>query len=160
MPARNKRFHRHEPFQHDENLRFERAEGPVGWFNPTRAHFLYPVVSRVKDDAAKIHDSSNSPPDSKQNPDSQPELTQPAKSVRFLWRSRDNRKGRHALLVQRPAPGEESHFVTPRRTSDPREVLKNIKRTFTYFPVWDVSWLVAFIFTWGSVVWVLNVRMT
>ena len=27
---------------------------------------------------------------------------------------------------------------------------------FTYYPYWDVSWLVAFVFTWGSVVWVIN----
>jgi len=35
-------------------------------------------------------------------------------------------------------------------------VLRNIWRTFTYFPVWDISWLVAFIFTLGSCVWVIN----
>lgn len=29
-------------------------------------------------------------------------------------------------------------------------------RTFTYFPVWDISWLVAFIFTLGSCIWVMN----
>lgn len=27
---------------------------------------------------------------------------------------------------------------------------------FTYFPIWDVSWLVAVTFTVGSIVWVLN----
>lgn len=27
---------------------------------------------------------------------------------------------------------------------------------FTYYPVWDISWLVAFTFTLGSVVWVIN----
>ena len=27
---------------------------------------------------------------------------------------------------------------------------------FTYFPVWDVSWLVAVTFTVGSMVWVIN----
>ncbi|EXJ87817.1 hypothetical protein A1O1_04744 [Capronia coronata CBS 617.96] len=156
MPPRNKHFRRHEPFQHDKTLTLERAEGPVGWFNPTRAHFLYPVRSRLKDGAETGHTSDESPHESHQNIASQPEATQPAKTVKFLWRSRDNRKGRHALLVRRPAPGEESHFVTPRCTSDPSEVLKNVVRTFTYFPIWDISWLVAFIFTWGSVVWVLN----
>lgn len=27
---------------------------------------------------------------------------------------------------------------------------------FTYYPVWDISWLVAYIFTWGSIVWCIN----
>ena len=27
---------------------------------------------------------------------------------------------------------------------------------FTYFPYWDVSWLVAVIFTLGSAIWVIN----
>jgi len=26
----------------------------------------------------------------------------------------------------------------------------------TQYPVWDVSWLVAYIFTWGSIIWVIN----
>lgn len=26
----------------------------------------------------------------------------------------------------------------------------------THYPVWDISWIVAYIFTWGSIVWVLN----
>ena len=27
---------------------------------------------------------------------------------------------------------------------------------FTRYPYWDISWWVAFIFTWGSIVWVIN----
>jgi len=153
MPSRNKHFRWREPFQ-GEKLTLERAEGPFGFLNPTRAHFLYPTASRT--------DNNITPPESTDSDHEladRPESFEPAKNVRFLWRSRDNRKGRHALLVQRPAPGEEAHFLAPRRTSHPREVLNNIIRTFTYFPIWDISWLVAFIFTWGSVVWVLNVRI-
>jgi hypothetical protein len=60
------------------------------------------------------------------------------------------------LLVQKPAAGEESQYLVPRRTSHYKEVLKTILLTFTYFPVWDISWLVAFVFTVGSMVWVIN----
>jgi hypothetical protein len=35
-------------------------------------------------------------------------------------------------------------------------VLKNIRRMFTHYPVYDISWLVAYVFTWGSVVWCIN----
>jgi len=27
---------------------------------------------------------------------------------------------------------------------------------FTQYPVWDISWLVAYIFVWGSIVWIIN----
>ena len=121
MP-RNKAFTR-EPFHGDDALSLERALGPVGFLNPTRAHFSH----------------------SKEN-------AQPA--VSFLWRSRDSRKGRHPLLI----PSSESNL--PRATSHPAEILKTIVRTVTYFPVWDISWLVAFIFTLGSVVWVINVSIS
>jgi hypothetical protein len=47
--------------------------------------------------------------------------------------------------------------MVPRRSSHPKEILKTVIKTFTHYPIWDISWLVAFIFTWGSVVWVLNV---
>ncbi|KIW97533.1 uncharacterized protein Z519_01117 [Cladophialophora bantiana CBS 173.52] len=157
MPPRNRHFHTREPFQHDHRLILERAEGPFSFLNPTRAHFNHSgSVSKVtSDDTAASHESVDNAADH-EIPKRYSESNVPAKNVRFLWRSRDNRKGRHPLLVQRPKPGEEAYFVTPRRTSDPREVLKTVVKTFTSFPIWDISWLVAFIFTWGSVVWVLN----
>ena len=71
--------------------------------------------------------------------------------VNFRWRSRDNRKGRHALQV----PSEGGANLPP-RTNTTTAVLKGITRMFYRFPVWDISWLVAFIFTLGSVVWVIN----
>ncbi|KAL2419237.1 hypothetical protein ABEF95_004145 [Exophiala dermatitidis] len=157
MPARSRHFRRRQPFEHDHSLILERADGPVGFFNPTRAHFLYSTVSRVKEQIEKeVQDTDDAVRDGVKEEKREHKSPEAAKNVRFLWRSRDNRKGRHALLVQRPAPGEESSFLAPRSTSDPREILRNVKRTLTYFPFWDISWLVAFIFTWGSVVWVIN----
>ncbi|KAL6879126.1 hypothetical protein J3F83DRAFT_725161 [Trichoderma novae-zelandiae] len=163
MPARNSRFHTREPFRHDAKLTLQHAEGPFRFLNPTRAHFDHSALSAPRfprdetktpresggDDAeaaATRHDQSKEAADS----------NVPAKNVRFLWRSRDNRKGRHALLVQRPLPGEDAPFMTPRRSSHPREILKTVIKTFVCYPIWDISWLVGFIFTWGSVVWVIN----
>jgi hypothetical protein len=165
MPPRNRHFHTREPFQHDDRLTLQHAEGPFGFLNPTRAHFDHsglatPSKDTTPDDQATSHESVNDDENAKSSPkDQQPaaEAMVPAKDVRFLWRSRDNRKGRHPLLVRRAGPGEDTPFMTPRRTSHPREVLKTVIKTFTYFPIWDISWLVGFIFTWGSVVWVINV---
>lgn len=164
MPPRNQHFHGHlhEPFK-DDKLALQRAEGPVGFLNPTRAHFHYPLSSGTKTHLAKGDESENSDVngtgDGSQQQPNEEEDEEPAHNVKFLWRSRDNRKGRHALVVQRPQPGEDAPFLVPRQTSHYKEVLKVIWLTFTYFPVWDISWLVAFIFTLGSVVWVMNVRV-
>ena len=160
MPPRNKHFHTREPFENDNRLTLRHAEGPFTFLNPTRAHFEHSALSpkRETDDLATSQDSVDDEAAKHGTPNDLGEANTPAKDVRFLWRSRDNRKGRHPLLVQRPGPGEEAHYLTARTTSHPREVLKVIIKTFTYFPIWDISWLVAFIFTWGSVVWVMNVR--
>ncbi|KAH6611445.1 hypothetical protein Trco_001465 [Trichoderma cornu-damae] len=150
MPARrNRRFVTREPFDDDDRLTLQHAEGPFGFLNPTRAHFDHSALvpgPTSSDDAEARHEP----------PKQGGEDNVPAKNVRFLWRSRDNRKGRHPLLVQEPLPGEDAPFMTPRPTSHPKEIMKAVIKTLTHYPIWDISWLVAFIFTWGSVVWVLN----
>ncbi|KAF3935189.1 hypothetical protein ABW20_dc0109804 [Dactylellina cionopaga] len=151
MSSRNKQFRTHEPFKDDSRLTLNRADGPFDFLNPTRAHFLYPVLSRRSTQSQEGERVERG-----QEHSSKTSSDVPTENVRFVWRSRDNRKGRHALVVQKPGPGEKPHFLVPRRTSHPREILKTVIRTFTCFPVWDISWLVAFIFTLGSVVWVIN----
>jgi hypothetical protein len=73
--------------------------------------------------------------------------------VRFKWTSRNNRKGRHAIVV---APTTDSKRTTPRLTASPRSIARNIWRMLTYYPVWDISFDVAYVFTIGSVIWVIN----
>ena len=51
---------------------------------------------------------------------------------------------------------ESSSIETPTPTNRVREVVKGLWRMASYYPYWDVSWLVAVIFTFGSVVWVIN----
>ncbi|KAI9871135.1 MAG: hypothetical protein M1830_003281, partial [Pleopsidium flavum] len=80
---------------------------------------------------------------------------QRASDIQFQWRSRDNRKGRHALRVE-PDDSPDAKYITPKSTSSFREGLKGIGRMFIQYPYWDVSYLVAIIFTLGSVVWVIN----
>ncbi|KAL9109775.1 MAG: hypothetical protein Q9227_005644 [Pyrenula ochraceoflavens] len=77
--------------------------------------------------------------------------------ISFSWRSRDNRKGRHTLQVQKKAADDEIVKKTmPARTNTPRAVLKNIGRMFYVFPVWDISYLGAVIFCIGSAIFVVD----
>ncbi|KAL5375136.1 hypothetical protein DPSP01_011449 [Paraphaeosphaeria sporulosa] len=76
--------------------------------------------------------------------------------VRFKWSSRNNRKGRHALLIDRHQITSKTQGATPRPTSSPRSIARGLWRMLTYYPVWDVSFDVAYVFTLGSVIWVTN----
>lgn len=159
MPARNRRFFTREPFRHDDRLTLQHAEGPCGFLNPTRAHFDHSKLcaGSASNEIVTPQESGDDAEARRKPPKQDVDSNVPAKNIRFLWRSRDNRKGRHPLLVQPPRAGEEAPFMTPRPTTHPKEILKTVIKTFTHYPVWDISWLVAFIFTWGSVVWVINV---
>jgi hypothetical protein len=95
-----------------------------------------------------------------------------AEEVQRLYRTRDNRKGkspfleaqflinifvfagRHAIVVTPTA--EKGKYLTPPSTSTAKETLKGIWRMFSTYPYWDVSYLVAIIFTFGSVIWCIN----
>lgn len=50
----------------------------------------------------------------------------------------------------------EFKHPTPSSTSSFHSVARNVRRMLTFYPVWDVSFDVAFFFTIGSVIWVIN----
>lgn len=150
----NKHFHPdHEPFRNHKSLQIEHGytHGPFTFLNPTRAQFRHESLNNNVQSSSSTVGSTRTSEEDTAGPDEQP-----ASDVRFLWRSRDNRKGRHTLLVEDAVPGKDAAFITPQRTSRPREILRNVVRMFTYFPYWDISWQVAIFFTLGSVVWVIN----
>ncbi|KAL1877904.1 hypothetical protein Daus18300_002257 [Diaporthe australafricana] len=84
--------------------------------------------------------------------------------IYHIWHSRDNRKGRHALALTTSAAASAASTATtavsghhqPRPTTTARATLQGIARMLLRYPVWDVSYDVAAVFTLGSVVWVLN----
>ncbi|KAH7088209.1 hypothetical protein FB567DRAFT_333451 [Paraphoma chrysanthemicola] len=76
--------------------------------------------------------------------------------IRYKWTSRNNRKGRHAIIVDSKSTATTLGQSTPRSTSNIRSVVRNAWRMLTYYPVWDVSFDVAYVFTIGSVIWVIN----
>ena len=107
--------------------RTSNINGPVSWLNPTVAH---------------VHDE--------QKLDSHADKGRYA----FKWSSRNNRKGRHGLVLSPSL--DASSTPTPQKSTSPKVIARGIARMVMVYPYWDVSWLVATIFTLGSAVWVIN----
>lgn len=149
MP-RNIAFHSeaHEPLRAHKSLelRHDRVTGPLSFLNPTRAAYRHNPAYDNSLATANGSDEEKSP---------KRDDEQAASNVNFYWRSRDNRKGRHALIVD-PSNDPNAPYLVPKNTSTAREIVRNIVRMATSYPYWDVSWLVATIFTLGSAVWVIN----
>ncbi|KAA8574407.1 hypothetical protein EYC84_005883 [Monilinia fructicola] len=68
------------------------------------------------------------------------------------WRSRDNRKGRHAITLP-PSAAAPSNPQYPTSTSTYHAILAGLLRMITRFPYYDISYLIAMIFTLGSIIW-------
>lgn len=135
----------HEPHEgHPGGLRLHRkhVSGPFSFLNPTSARYA-PSLGPTTDQA----------------PDQIPEEPAPAakpEHVEHLWRSRDNRKGRHALRIDYDLAAQEPGYSPPPPTSTFKAAAQGILRMVTKVPYWDVSYLVATTFTFGSVVWIIN----
>ncbi|RAL64462.1 hypothetical protein DID88_001938 [Monilinia fructigena] len=71
------------------------------------------------------------------------------------WRSRDNRKGRHAITLP-PSAASPSNPKYPTSTSTYHAILAGLLRMFIRFPYYDISYLIAIIFTFGSLIWCIN----
>jgi hypothetical protein len=140
-----------EPLRNRPELQLINSQihGPFSFLNPTRASF---TAAHHREDVDQEREKVDGQPDRKKAYGKE----QPAADVSYKWTSRNNRKGRHALEVRPPIGNEPAKYLTPPSTASVREVMRGIGRMFTQYPVWDVSYLVATIFTLGSVVWVIN----
>lgn len=119
--------------------------------NPTRAHYRHSALQRQPTLPEYLPDGSRNGTDKEKPPLNDERY---ASNIEFKWRSRDNRKGRHTLLVD---PSDSSgEYITPKPTTTLHAAGQGIVRMVTQYPYWDVSYLVAIIFTLGSVVWVIN----
>ena len=152
--GRSTTFHpEREPLRNVPELQLDnqRVRGPFSFLNPTQAHYNH-VPSTKPSGASDISDDAERPaePTRKQEV---PEV--PASNVGFKWTSRNNRKGRHALVVK-PSDAADAQYACPPPTAGIKHILARSWRMVAYYPVWDVSWLVAYVFTWGSIIWVIN----
>ncbi|PMD44161.1 integral membrane protein [Hyaloscypha variabilis F] len=128
--------------------------GPFTFLNPTSRR--YPLSWKPPGEDSSSEETpgkSIDPPTSGESSTSNKDELR-ADEVSRLYRSRDNRKGRHAIVVTPAA--QKGKYLTPQSTSTAKETLKGIWRMFSTYPYWDVSYLVAVIFTLGSVVWCIN----
>lgn len=141
--------------------------GPIHFLNPTTR--LLPIHKPKPSAAAAANNNTTTvpngqdnnghekgqPPDTTTTSSSSAEQLQKTRShtgIYTVWRSRDNRKGRHALALTTSAAAEDTlktDGVVPTNTWP--AALAGIKRMVTRYPVWDVSYDVAVIFTLGSV---------
>lgn len=103
--------------------------GPVPFLNPTSARY---------------------------EPTQHPEDTHAPPQVERLWRSRDNRKGRHAIRIDTKVLPHETGLIVPPVTQSIPAIAKIFLRMVTYVPYWDVSYLVAMSFTIGSAIFIVN----
>lgn len=138
--ARNTTFRQErDPFPDHPALSRGRLDGPVARLNPTQAQYEHVSPS-------KGFQSSSS---------KEIEKRHHHHGIGYKWSSRNNRKGRHTLTLTQSADANLK-LNTPRRTNHPAEVAKGIWRMLVRYPFYDVSFDVAYIFTWGSIVWVIN----
>ncbi|KAJ6137588.1 hypothetical protein N7471_004074 [Penicillium samsonianum] len=85
-----------------------------------------------------------------------PEDAHAPPQIERLWRSRDNRKGRHAIRIDTEALPHETGLKAPPLTQSVSAVAKIFLWMVTYVPYWDVSYLVAMSFTIGSAIFIVN----
>ncbi|KAJ9156310.1 Integral membrane protein [Pleurostoma richardsiae] len=157
---------RHRDHFTGRHYRAEKISGPLSFFNPTTR-----VLPVHRPRAGRRAASAGHPAQPAGGAPLEKEHTR--SGVYHVWRSRDNRKGRHAVTVKpgayaaaagaaaaAAAPGAQqgrpSLSRPPRATDTLAETLRGLARMALRFPVWDVSYDVAVVFTLGSVVWVLN----
>lgn len=121
---------------------------PFSFLNPTTRY--HPITPTRLVPEEKGESSSDQHQDTaQQHP---PPLPPQDHGIYHIWRSRDNRKGRHAALVPRPTPGadEKAAATVPRATNSVAETLKGLVKMVTRYPIWDVSYDVAVVFTLGT----------
>ncbi|KAK4168935.1 hypothetical protein QBC43DRAFT_83080 [Cladorrhinum sp. PSN259] len=137
-----------------------RSSGPVSWFNTTTHYHPLsksPTASKSSSQSTAITAAAEEEEESKRKDDSDDGGGQ-GRRIYHVWRSRDNRKGRHAVVLvdQNKQTANTKNYGRPTNTSSAKAVLKGIGKMFVRWPFWDVSWEVALVFTVGSIIWCVN----
>lgn len=103
--------------------------GPIKSLNPTKRYIA-------------ADKSSVSTPETRQD-------TESGFHAAYVWRSRDNRKGRHALAVSHN-PQRHDAVTGPRLSNTWAQTWRGLGKMVTRYPVWDISYDVALVFTVGN----------
>jgi hypothetical protein len=147
-----------EPLRHDGTFTLApgRTRGPVSFLNPTHAQYEHHAQENGEPQIRER--TTGRRPSEGETQDGLP--GKPA--LTYQWTSRDNRKGRHRIRVPAAALSDQADsklapsFEMPPLTSSAGAIRHILWLMLTRYPVWDISFDVAYLFTWGSVVWVVN----
>lgn len=149
--SRNSRFDSDQPFHDDPSLSLVGATGAFRFLNPTSA--LYSWTGWKPSDH---HREQRALTEDEREREGLLPARHKDEALGFVWRSRDNRKGRHALALRLGDDGRKQSYGTLKPTNSPSATLRGIYAIFTNFPYWDLSWIIAAVYTFGSFVWVAN----
>ncbi|RDL38016.1 uncharacterized protein BP5553_05449 [Venustampulla echinocandica] len=128
-----------------------KAIGPVKPLNPTFIEHPFVYLSRKVSSEEHLGEDGDSGPKA-----GKPEVHEVhAKGFHRYFSTRDKRKARHAVIVN-PAVTDKTKYIAPPPTNTFRATMQGIWRMCTKYPYWNVSYLVAVVFTLGSVVWCIN----
>jgi hypothetical protein len=167
---RNQTFDSEEPFGNDPSLSLLGATGAFQSFDPTSALFSWSgwrpshhyhgtperIRSYVTEQTAGSEVQQQKWDEDKGGPDGRVPARLRDEVMGFIWRSRDNRKGRHALALRLGEDGQTQPYGTLEPTNSLAATLRGICALFTRFPFSDISWCVAVVYTLGSIMWVAN----
>jgi hypothetical protein len=120
---------------------------PLTLLNPTTRYFPVEKADRQPSSSSRTDRAQSEGPDAK--PGAGAGERDDTGQVYTVWRSRDNRKGRHAVAVS-PEYLAGENCSAPVATNTFWETVKVIREMFVSYPVWDVSYDVAIIFTLGE----------
>lgn len=67
----------------------------------------------------------------------------------YVWRSRDNRKGRHGVAID-PEHRDENHVAGQRLSESWLQTSRGLAKMVLDYPIWDVSYDVAVVFSIGK----------
>lgn len=140
--------------KHVPHLHAHSATAPLPLLNPTRV--LYKTQSAESKSHSPSSDPVSDPNGVVKSSEKRTAHVASHPAVTYKWTSRNNRKGRHAISIDPKRLPEGTESLPAQSTTSWKRIAKGIWRMCTSYPVWDVSYDVATIFTFGSVIWVIN----
>ncbi len=120
--------------------------GPLSFLNPTKRYLHVSATPRRSGGAAP----SPGGPSSEPSESAGSSLGKTRHGIYHVWRSRDNRKGRHCAVVSPASAEKAAEGNIPKATNTLAATWDGIVRMFKQFPIWDVSYDVATVFTLGT----------
>ncbi len=123
----------------------QHVAGPLTFMNPTKRYL--PVPSASKPSSGQLQ-AAGAPGDELGNA-AGASATKAPDGVYHVWRSRDNRKGRHCAVVSPMSAGMTAKGRAPKPTNSMAGTWSGIVKMAVRYPVWDVSYDVATVFTLG-----------